>query len=66
MKTLSEILIAATVVLLSASACNRGGEAVDNYIQNSLMSKRDVARMLSSLPIGSAQMGEVYDAVSSS
>jgi hypothetical protein len=66
MKTLSEILIAAAVVLLSASACNRGGEAVDNYRQNSLMSKRDVARMLSSLPIGSAQMGEVYDAVSSS
>lgn len=66
MKTLSEILIAVAVVLFSASACNRGGEAVDNYRQNSLMSKRDVARMLSSLPIGSAQMGEVYDAVSSS
>lgn len=66
MKSLSEIMIAAAVVLLSANACNRGGESVDNIHQNSLMTKREVARMLSSLPIGSGQMGEVYDAVSSS
>ena len=66
MKSLFEIMIAAAVVLLSANACNRGGESVDNIHQSSLMTKREVARMLSSLPIGSGQMGEVYDAVSSS
>ena len=66
MKTISEILLATAAVMLLANACNRSAEAVENVSRQSLMTKRDVARMLSQLPIGSGQMDEVYNAVSSS
>lgn len=65
MKSISEMLLAAAVVLLSASACNRGEETVYGET-SSLMTRRDVAVMLSRLPLGGDQMCEVYDAVSSS
>ena len=66
MKTLSLKLLAVAVVLLSAIACNRGEGPVGTENDEGLMSKRDVARMLSSLPLGDGQSYEVYDAVSSS
>ena len=59
-------MFAAAVVLLSATACNRGSETVETVGSGSLMSRREVARMLSCLPIEEAQLNEVYRAVSSS
>ena len=66
MKTLSEIAFAAAVVLLSASACSRGVETAEATATEGLMTKREVARMLSSLPLGEEQVAEVYEAVYSS
>ena len=66
MKTLLKTLFAAAVVLLAASACNRGGASVENIERNTIMTRQDVARMLSSLPLGSEQLREVYDAVCTS
>ncbi|MCR5519111.1 MAG: hypothetical protein K6F21_02150 [Bacteroidales bacterium] len=65
MKTLSVFFVWAAV-LLAANACNRGADAVEPAPGAELMSKSQVARMLSSLPIGSEQMSEVYEAVSAS
>jgi hypothetical protein len=66
MKTLSVKLFALAAVLLSAIACNRGDEPAGTDRNEGLMTKRDVARMLSSLPLGDDQLNEVYDAVNSS
>jgi len=65
MRTLS-VFFAWAAVLLAANACNRGAEAVEPLPGNGLMNRSQVARMLSSLPIGSEQMAEVYEAVNSS
>lgn len=66
MKTLSVKLFALAAGLLSAIACNRGDEPVGTKNNEGLMTKRDVARMLSSLPLGDGQLYEVYDAVNAS
>ena len=65
MKTLS-VLFASAAVLLCANACNRGDDTVGRQAAGPLMDRSQVARMLSSLPIGSEQMSEVYEAVSAS
>ena len=52
--------------LLCANACNRGDDTVGRQAAGPLMDRSQVARMLSSLPIGSEQMTEVYEAVSAS
>ena len=64
MKTMS-VIVASAALLLAANACNRGVEAVGPGSEGA-MSKREVARMLSCLPIGSEQLSEVYEAVSAS
>ena len=64
MKTMS-VIVASAALLLAANACNRGAEAVGPGSEGA-MSKREVARMLSCLPIGSEQLSEVYEAVSAS
>ena len=66
MKTLSEMLFAAVVVLLSANACNRGEGSVEIIEKDGLTSRQEVARMLSSLPLAKTHLYEVYDAVCSS
>ena len=66
MKTLSEMLFAAAVVLLSANACNRGEGSVEIIEKDDLTSRQEVARMLSSLPLAKSHLYEVYDAVCSS
>ena len=66
MKTLSKLYFAVAVVLLAASACNRGGASVETVDKEVVMTRQEVARMLSSLPLGAEQMQEVYDAVCSS
>ena len=66
MKTLSEKVFVLAAVLLCAIACNRGEDTVESGRPLALMTRRDVARMLSLLPLGSDQLREVYDAVSSS
>ena len=66
MKTLSEMLFAAAVVLLSANACNRGAGSVETIEKKVLSSRQEVAKMLSSLPLGKSHLYEVYDAVCSS
>lgn len=66
MKTLSEIFVASAAVLLCASACDRSADPVESGNKTGLMSKREVAMMLSSLPLGEEQIYEVYDAVGAS
>ena len=67
MKILFERFFVVTAVLLPAIACNRGDEAVESRVDDvALMSRKELARMLSVLPIGEEQMNEVYDAVNSS
>lgn len=53
-------------MLLAANACNRGGASVEIIEKEGLMGRREVAQMLSCLPLGSEQLREVYDAVCSS
>ena len=66
MKTLSKILFASAALLLPAISCSRGDDTAEVSGNLPLMTKRDIARMLSSLPLGGDQMCEVYDAVSAS
>ena len=66
MKTSFMTFFAAAVVLLAASACNRGGVSVEKFDKGGLMTGQELARMLSSLPLGTEQLREVYDAVCSS
>lgn len=66
METLSVRVFALAAGLLSAIACNRGDEPAGTEKDEGLMTKREVARMLSSLPLGEDQLYEVFDAVSSS
>lgn len=67
MKTLSKILLAG-VAALSAASCAREnpGTGLPEGKAAVSMSGRDVARMLSSLPLLRPQLQEVYDAVSCS
>lgn len=53
-------------MLLAANACDRGGGSVEIVEKEGRMTRREVARMLSSLPLGTEQLREVYDAVCSS
>lgn len=66
MKTSFMTFFAAAVVLLAAGACNRGGVSVEKIDKDGLMTRQEVARMLSSLPLGAEQLREVYDAVCTS
>lgn len=63
---MSEKIFAVAVVLLSANACSRSDNAAEPVSKDGFMSKREVAVMLASLPLGRGQIGEVYDAVFSS
>lgn len=61
--------LAGCLLALSA-ACERLDDQKEEYFQESVPTRRisleDVAGIIGSIPLGSAQMGEVYDAVSAS
>lgn len=63
------LFVAAGMVALSV-ACERLDDQKEEYIQENVPSRRisleDVAEIIGSIPLGTAQMGEVYDAVSAS
>ncbi len=66
MKNFVKTLFALVCLVLSSSACRRSPSSVETPSRQTLMSRRDVAAMLASLPIGASQMDEVYCAVSAS
>ena len=59
-------LSVAAAALLPLLSCNHDSDSSLPSASGSLMSKRDIAVMLASLPLGAEQVGEVYDAVESS
>lgn len=59
-------MLLAVCLLVCASACSHGRRDVETPAPKSLMTRRDVAAMLASLPIGTAQLSEVHCAVSAS
>lgn len=67
MKTLSKLFLAASVFTAATACTHETSIALENGQQSpSLMSRRDVARMLSALPLQKSQLEEVYDAVTTS
>jgi len=59
-------LIIAGLLVLPLVSCNHDSENQESVNRDNLLGKRDIAVMLASLPLGEEQVGEVYDAVSSS
>lgn len=59
-------MMIAGLMALPLVSCRRDSENNEPVAKSSLMDKRDVAVMLASLPLGEEQVGEVFDAVSSS
>ena len=66
MNKLSVLCFAMAAMLLSANACSRSDNAAEILSDNGVMTKREVAVMLASLPLESGHVSEVYDAVSAS
>ena len=67
MKALSKLFLAATVFAAAIACTHETGITLENGQQSTaLMSRRDVARMLSALPLQKSQLEEVYDAVTAS